>query len=206
MQLDEGADAREALRLRAERLRVTSRPAKCLVHRDAIGVAQRARLVWTEHPCGQARSDARDPEAPAFLIGEAGHSEGTARLDAPALQLCDRGEGTRDTERAVVVAAVGDRVEVRAGDDRVTGGGIAPPGPEIAIAIGLDVEPESGCLPDEPLAQRQVGVGPREAPVAARGRVAADGRDVREMAGDAHASSRMGTRTPRSSATSSARS
>ena len=204
MELDESADAREALRLCAERLRVPSRPTKCLVHRDAIRVAQSARLLRSKHPCGEARSDAGDAEAPALLVRETGDGERATWLHAAPLQLRDRSQGARDAERAVVVAAIGHGIEVRSRDERVTGAGIPPPCPDVAVAIGLDVEPEARGLPDEPLAQRQVGIGPREAPVAARGRVAADGRDVREMAGNAHASSRIGTRTPRSSATSSA--
>ena len=93
---------------------------------------------------------------------------------------------------------------MRSGDDSVTRRGVSPPRPHVAVAIHLQVEAEGRGLSGEPLAQGEIGIAPRESSISTGGRIATDGRDVRQASGDAHAPSRIGTRTSRSSATSSA--
>src|SRR5699024_9678458 len=123
-------------------------------------------------------------------------------------------------ERTVEGTPVGHGVQVAAGDDAAlprlpdVGVGVTPPGPLVADPVLDQVQPAGGRLAREPLPQRRVLGGPRVAAVATGRPVTAGPGEVtphrcegghsphscpsRTFAG-------IGTRTPRSEATSAAR-
>ena len=80
-------------------------------------------------------------EARALLVGEGDHRERPGRAHAAPLQRGDGEQRADDAERAVVRPAGRHAVEVAAGHDGARAGR-APPGPEVAVAVGLDVQAE----------------------------------------------------------------
>ncbi len=102
--------------------------------------------------------------------------------------------------------AAGDGVEVAAGDERV-GSRFAPPRPQIAVAVGRDLQSEALCALDEPVAQLTLGVVEDVPGVPATAAIPADVFDLGEKiegveAG--HSPSHIGTRRPRERAMSAA--
>ncbi len=87
----------------------------------------------------------------------------------------------------------------------------APPGELVAVAVLDELHAARRRLAGEPLAQLHVGIGPREPPIAAGPRIPPDGSDVvkhQPLPSERVASAppSIGTRRPRSLATSAARS
>jgi hypothetical protein len=203
----------ERLRVGSERRRVPPAGRERVGQRDAVVVAQRQRPLGREGAGEQPRPRAGDAEAPALLVGERRDGERPGRPHAARAEQVDGDEPRHDPEGPVEGPAPCDGVEVAAGHDASAGVRVAPPGPAVAGAVLGDVEPPAGGLGGEPLPQRRLRRGVREAPVPAGRLVAADvGDGVEEPSdgsGGRHAppgTSSDGTRTPRSRATSTARS
>ena len=70
MQLHEHPDARCQVPILAEVFRIATDSNKCLCQRNSVGVAQSTRPIGSQSAGLQLRSDARDPEARALLVGE----------------------------------------------------------------------------------------------------------------------------------------
>jgi hypothetical protein len=186
-----------------------------LRERDAVAVGQAVGLFDGERARGEPGADAGEAEAGALLVSEVDDAQRPGELRSPAAQLVQGREGGDDAEGAVEGSAVGDGVQVGAGDDGVPGGRVTEPGPLVAVAVDLVGQPARLGLLPEPGPAVGVGAGPGVAPVAAGGGAAADRQQLRPHAVEAHASppscasgvaspSRIGTRTPRSPATVSA--
>ncbi len=140
-----------------------------------VPVAQPVGVGDGELSGGEPGPDAGQAEAGALLVTEVGDGQRSGELRSPAAEFVERGEGGHHAERAIEGAAVGDGVQVRAGDDGVPGQRVPEPGPLVAVAVGLVREPARLGLGAEPGAAVEVGGRPGVAPVAAAAGVAADG-------------------------------
>ena len=203
VQLDERAEPREQVLVGSDQAGVAARGGHRRGQRDAVVVAEGAGRTGFDGPGHQAAPQAGHPEAGALFLGEDGDCHGPFGIKVPGLQLGHGGQRGRHPERSVVSPAVGDRIQVAAGDDGVLPGR-APPGPQVAVAVLLRGQAESVRLAGEPGAAFGVRRGPGVAAVAARG-VTTDRFKLPPELGKAHCSA-MGTRTPRWVATSAARS
>lgn len=230
VQLDEGADTGEPPRVGSDAVGVVSGGFHGPREHDPLPVGQPVRLLDGELPGGEPGPDTGEPEPGALLIPEVDDGEGLGELGLTRPQFIERGEGGHDSEGPVEGAPVGHGVEVRPGDDGVPLGGVPQPGPLVAVPVDLVGQSAGFGLLLEPGPALGVGPGPGEAPVAVGVGVPADGeqlaphllegggavaldRSGRAMALDrcggaalrhAPSPSRIGTRTPRSSATDSA--
>ncbi|BDH51000.1 hypothetical protein MTP02_20110 [Streptomyces albus] len=180
MEFDEGADAGEAVGVGAEGVRVVAGGLHGGGQGDAVGVAQEGRVGGGEAAGGEAGADAGEAEAGAFLVAEVDQGEGAGGDGAACQEPVEGGEGGDDAEGAVEGAAVGDGVEVRAGDDGLAGARLGPapdavPGPLVAVAVDLVGQLPQFGLFAEPGAALAVGAAPGVAPVAAARGVAAEG-------------------------------
>ena len=187
VQLDVGAEAGESRRLGTEVPGVVVGAAHGLVEGQPLGVAERPGPVGVQGAGEQPAAGAGDPEAGTLLVGE-GHDRHRAVGGTTAgPQGVEGREGRHDPERPVEGSAVGDGVEVAADGQHVVGGGVAPPGPEVAGAVRLDGQPPVPGRVREPVPHRQVGVGPGEPVVAAGPPVAPDRLDRVPHVGEGHA-------------------
>ena len=153
------------------------RPRDGLGHRHAVGVGRARRPARRSSAPVSSREPAHaTPNRAPSSSPKHGHAERARGAEPVRAQRVERGERGDDAERAVERAAVGHRVQVRAGDDagpvRV---GIAPPGPQVAGPVGRDVQPAGLGLAREPVPQLGVLPGPGEPPVPAGARIAPDG-------------------------------
>ena len=137
VQLDDGADAVQQVIARAQGAGIVARGRHGLGQRGAGIVGQRPRRVGADGAGQQAGAETRDAEPAAFFLGEGGQHHGPSGMKGFRLQQVDGGQRGDHAERAVEAAAVGDRIQVAAGHD---GGRAlrAPPGPQVAVVIGLD--------------------------------------------------------------------
>ena len=133
-------------------------------------------------PCRRAaRARARVPSAPVSSREPAHANPKRAPSSSQKLTMPIGRDGVKPSSRSASTAAnaettpsgpsygtaVGDRIEVAAGDDSGRRVGIAPPRPLVAAAVDGDVQ--SACVggAGEPLAQIVVGARPGEASVSA---------------------------------------
>ena len=90
---------------------------------------------------------------------------GTAGLTPSRAQEVDRGERRDDTQWAVECPTVGNRVQMRAGDegaDGITGPPRwHPPRPEVAVAVLFHRHARAARLAGEPFPQREIGCASR---------------------------------------------
>ncbi len=211
VQLDERADAGQTIRIRTDGGRVDAGGGEHCLQAGAVRIGQRERAFRADGTAQQARPEAGDTEACALLLGEDGDRRRSRRAVPLLLQTHDGVERRDDAERAVEGAAAGDRVEVRARDERI-GPRCAPPCPGVAVPVVLDVEAEALRPLDEPVAEVALGVVEQVPGVPAADGVPPDLGDLGQPREDRRArvghaqTSHMGTRRPRSRATSSARS
>ena len=173
--------------------------------RDPVVVAEAAGGAGFDGPGHQAAPQARHPEPGALLLGEDRDGHGPFGIKVPGFQLGHGGQRGRDPERSVVAPAVGDRIQVAAGDDGILPGRVprTPPGPQVAVAVLFHGQAEAVRLAGEPGPALGVGRGPGVAAVAGGPRVAAQRLQLPPQLGEAHCSA-IGTRTPRWVATSAA--
>jgi hypothetical protein len=152
VQLEEPPDPAEPLVVRPHPRRVDTGLRRRLGEGHAVGVPQAACLVGVDRAGQQPRAQAGHTEPAALLFREDDNGDRLAWPEPLGLQRLHRGQRARDTERAVERAATRHRVEVAAGDH-----GVAPrrppPRPDVAVAVGLDVQPEPQRAVDEPRAQ-----------------------------------------------------
>jgi hypothetical protein len=171
---------------------------------QAVAVLERQSLLRRERSRGQLRPCAGDAEAGALLVGEVRDDDRSGRCHSPGLQAVERGERRHHAQRSVEGSPVRDGVEVGAEQQRIRT--VVGPGQLVAVAVLDDVHAAGLCLGDEPLAELEIRVGPRVSAVTTGPGVEADVGDGVEPFREAQGPvpSRMGTRTPRSSATSAA--
>src|SRR5207247_1632834 len=120
VQLEIGAHVVDAARF-GNSGEVEAEPGHRVAERDAVRVApiaELAEVLADERPAAEEGGS----EARALLVHERDEPEWPLRLDAPLLEQADRLQPGEDAERAVVAAARGHRVHVRADD-----GGLARP-------------------------------------------------------------------------------
>ncbi len=198
VQLDETADIGQ-YRIGAEAGRIDAGGAGGVGQGDAVGVDEPARGVRGQHTGHQPRPETRHAEPAALLLVEHHDRERPPWLKTVALQQRNGVQCGHHAERAVERAAAGHRVQATAGEYRVRTGA-TPPGPQVAVAVGVHVEAAPGGLLGEP--RPQFGVGPVEAVarVAAAPSVPAD---VGEISQPGHRLA-IGMRTFRCEATVSA--
>jgi hypothetical protein len=173
VQLEEHPDPRQRLGVATERGGIDARSRHRGSHRHARRVAQPTRSVRVERTGEQSASGTGHPEAPALLVGEDDDGERAYGRHAPRAEQVDREQRRDDAERPVVRAATRHAVEMAAGDDGA-GPRLAPPCPQVAVAVGRDGQPAATCLVDEPRPRGRVRGGPGEPGVAAGLRVATD--------------------------------
>ena len=171
-----GAAPRRPARPGPGRGRPRSSPRPCST--PSASVRPRARS-GARAPVMQPRTSAGHAEPRTLLVDEVDHPDRPGRHETAVLQGIDGRQRGDHAQRPVVGTAVGDRVEVGAGDDA----GVVPPA---ARRRGRPTRPTgcrpgrwSGpgrvrCLRGEPLPQRGVFGGPGEPPVAPAASVAAD--------------------------------
>ncbi len=211
VQFDEESDPAERVPVGAEAFRVEPGAHGRFGERHAVRVDEGPGAVGVDAAGHQPRAEAGDPEPGALLLREDEHRAGPGRGEPGGLQPGDGVERRDDTERAVVGAAAGHGVEVAAGDDGIRAG-CSPPGPDVAVAVGLAGETEALGALEEPGPQLEVGLLPEVAGVAAAATGTAGLGDLVEAGQQAvrerrcHSDSHIGTRRPRSLAASSARS
>lgn len=207
VEFDERADARERLGVGAERAepRAGGDPLK----RFAPRIGERRRPLAVDGAGHEPRAEARDAEAGALLLGEHDDRDRPLGREPVGAQAPDGVERTRHAERPVVLAAAGHRVEVAARDDRARPR-LAPPRPDVAVAVDIDRETEPLGTFDEPRAQIAFGVVEDVSRVAPAPRVATDVGDLGEQSSRGRCAHRaaassvssIGTRRPRSRAIS----
>src|SRR5690606_32156666 len=91
-------------------------------------------------------------EPGALLVGETDDPDRSGRPEPPLPKQVEGGEGGHHAERPVVGPALADGVEMAAGDHARLSGGVAPPGPEVAVAVFGQVEAPARGLAREPVA------------------------------------------------------
>ena len=204
VQFDEGGDPAQRCGVTSDVVRVAARAPDRFGHRDAVLVGQCAGAVGVEGAGDQPRAAAGNAEAGTFLVAEVDDPDRTGGPEPLVPQGIHGQQRRHHTERPVERAAVGHRVQVRAADDTGRLVRVTPPGPLVPGRVLDEVEPARGALVGEPVAQRAVLVRPGESPVSTGGRPT-DRRELRPQTVEGHQPSFIGTRTPRSAATSSAR-
>jgi hypothetical protein len=159
VQLEVGGCVRE-LRPRIERgVEVDAESPDRLGQRRAVGVLQRTQVVLVGHRAGSGRgAEEGAAEAGALLVGPGDEPDGQRRLALlgdPAQHL----GGGDDVERAVEPAAVGDRVEMPAEDERALVGAAQRP-PLVAGRIEALLRARAIELPRHPLLRAAPGICP----------------------------------------------
>ena len=204
----------QRLRVRTEVVRDRGRPpasASAMVTPSASVSA--AGPVGGQRAGDHPRPGAGHAEPGALLVDEVHHPDRPGRPEALGPQRVHRGERADHAERAVVRAAVGDRVQVRAGHHPGAGSRVrvAPPRPLVAHPVLDQVQPAGGALSRRttpaarrPRRSRRTGGSRR---CAGRGRRRSRPTTC-EAEGELTPStlrlpSRIGIRTPRSSAATS---
>ncbi len=179
MEFDERADPAEQFGVGADPRGVVPGAFHRVGQPHPVGVAQLVRGVPVEHAGGEPGADAGDAEPGALLVAEVDDRQRTGELGAARAEFVEGGEGGDHAERAVVGAAVGDGVQVRAGDDGVPGLRVTEPGPLVAVAVGLEGQAAGPGLVLEPGPALGVGGVPGVPAVAAGGGGAAHGEQLR---------------------------
>ncbi len=180
VKLHEVADPPECVVVLAEMSRVQPVGSCSLCEAHAIGVPEVPCRIRIDPARQQPRSETGNSETGAFLFRKHRDGQRPLRLHAPLLQDVDGGECRSDPEGPVKRAAAGNGVQVAAGDECAVPRAVAalragvPPGPEDAVAVGLDLEAAPGCLLLEPRPQVQLRVGEDRPGVPAAGRVPPD--------------------------------
>jgi hypothetical protein len=167
VQFDERADATQPLRVGAERVGVGAGPAHRVGERDTVAVGQVAGRRRVDGAGEQPGAEAGHPEPGTLLLGEDGHPDRSTGAYPALAQHVDREQPGDHAERSVVRAAVRHRVEMAAGDDAFAARRSAPPGDDVAVAVGVHFQLPVERLLDEPLPAVVVGRRPRTAQVAA---------------------------------------
>jgi hypothetical protein len=177
VQLDEDPDAGERRLVETDVLGGVPGRGHRVGEGRAVVVGQRERVPGVDRAGHQPRAEAGEAEPGALLLDEVDDGERALGHDARSLQRVDGEQGADDAERPVERAAAGHAVEVAAGDDGAVGRR-APPGPLVAVAVDLDLEPPPGRLGGEPLPEPQVDTRPREPVVATGARIATHALEI----------------------------
>ena len=164
--LDLGPGADDLGVVPADAVRVRPGGTHRLGETHPVGIGERAGLLRSQRTGHELGAEAGHAETGAFLIHVVDDADRPGTDELPARLGCGEGidgeETEQDAERTVPLPAVGDRVEVRSGDDSgvPVGRAPAPPGTDIAVGVGVDLHPAGGRLSGEPLAQGGVLRGP----------------------------------------------
>src|SRR6188768_3890613 len=85
---------------------------------DADGISSR-KILFGQSPCQRAAAEISALEANALLIRETDHFNRKRKRRPPLIQLMHRGDSRENTERAVELACIADRVQMRAEQKRL---------------------------------------------------------------------------------------
>ena len=143
VELEDGPDPSRVEDGALQRPGVEPVPLDPLVEAEPV-FAQPVQLAVVDGPGRRPAAEEAVPEVGALLVAPDDHFQRVAGLDPLLAERPQHLERSQDAERAVVVAALRDGVEV--GPEEDGGQGLLPLAPAEEVAGGIGAHPESGAF------------------------------------------------------------